>query len=409
MYKSRREKLLNNLEKNSILLAFSGEAKHKSADQYFPYFSERNFNYLTGLNRPNFIYLGVNPNLEYLFIEKNDEELARWIGDKLSKEEASKISDIPLNNILYLEDFTDFLDNKIFGYRKTLGNISNVYLDLDKTSNCLNYAKTLKDKYLFINLKNSNNLIADLRTIKDESEINNIKKAINITNLALQNVLKNIKPNKYEYELEADYNYILNLNNVEVSFKTIAAGGKRGTILHYEDNNQKVLDNELVLFDLGVYYNNYASDISRTYPVSGKFTERQKQFYEIVLKANKETIKNVKPGWTFKQFHQFGKDILIDGLKKLGKIKSDDEITKYYFHSLGHYLGLDVHDVGNYDRVIEEGMVITVEPGLYISDESIGIRIEDDILITKDGCINLSESIIKEIDDIETYINKNRK
>ena len=161
-----------------------------------------------------------------------------------------------------------------------------------------------------------------------------------------------------------------------------------------------------MLFDLGSLYNNYGSDISRTYPLSGKFNERQKILYEIVLKANKESIKFVKPGITWKELNKFGKDILISECKKIGLIKDDAEINKYYFHSIGHFLGLDTHDVGQYDLVLSEGMVITIEPGLYIKEEGIGIRIEDDILVTKDGYKNISKDIVKSVVEIEELSSK---
>ncbi len=157
---------------------------------------------------------------------------------------------------------------------------------------------------------------------------------------------------------------------------------------------------------MGVSYDNYCSDISRVYPVNGKFTERQKAVYEVVLEANKKTIEWLKPGVTHAEFKDYGKNILIEGAKKLGLIKEDDEITKYYYHGLGHYLGLDVHDVGNYSQVIPEGALITVEPGLYIAEEGIGVRIEDDIIVRKAGSINLSKSIIKEVKDIEAFMKK---
>ncbi|NLL68730.1 MAG: Xaa-Pro dipeptidase, partial [Acholeplasmataceae bacterium] len=251
------------------------------------------------------------------------------------------------------------------------------------------------------NINNIHQEIAALRMIKSSDEIDNIKKAIKITNEALNNVLKNIKSGIYEYEVVADYNYILGKHNVEPSFDTIAASGHNATVLHYVENNSVIPKNSLMLFDLGVNYSNYASDISRTYPVDGKFTPRQKEFYELVLKANKETIKMLKPGVTWKEFNDYAKDILSSGLIKMGLIKEKEEISKYYYHSIGHFLGLDVHDVGVYNVALQAGMVVTVEPGLYISEEDIGIRIEDDILITENGSINLSIDIPKEIDEIE--------
>jgi Xaa-Pro aminopeptidase len=173
------------------------------------------------------------------------------------------------------------------------------------------------------------------------------------------------------------------------------------TILHYHDNNKPLQKDSLILLDLGATYNEYNADISRKYPVSGKFSERQKVLYQMVLDVNKEMITWIKPGKTMAEFKEAGKMLLAKKALDIGLIKHVDDIIKYYYHGLGHHLGLDVHDLSDQQKVLTEGMVITVEPGIYIEEESIGIRIEDDCLITKDGVINLSEHIIKEIKDIE--------
>ncbi|MBU1140966.1 MAG: Xaa-Pro dipeptidase, partial [Firmicutes bacterium] len=249
-------------------------------------------------------------------------------------------------------------------------------------------------------------ILAELRTVKDQTEIEQVKKAIEITNQGLFRIMQSLKPGIAEYQAEAEFNYILNQHRVSPSFNTIVAGGKNATILHYVDNAEKISDGNLVLFDLGVACGNYCSDITRVYPVNGKFSDRQKAIYEVVLKANKETIEWLRPGVTLHEFKEYGKAILIEGAKELGLIKEDEEINKYYYHGLGHYLGLDVHDIGNYSAVIPEGALITVEPGLYIAEEGIGIRIEDDVVVTKDGTINLSKSIIKEISDIEAFMKR---
>ena len=249
-------------------------------------------------------------------------------------------------------------------------------------------------------------ILAELRTIKDQDEVLMIQKASDITKKALEFMQKHLKPGIKEFEAEASYNYVLNMHRTTPSFDTIAAGGKNATVLHYVNNSDEIKDGDLVLFDLGVKYEQYASDVSRTYPVNGKFTKRQKEVYEVVLEANEKTIEWLKAGKTLKEFNDFGKQILIDGAKRLGLIEKDEDINKYYYHSLGHYLGLDVHDVGNYAKPIPEGAIITVEPGLYIAEEGIGIRIEDDILVTKDGAINLTKDILKSVSDIEQQMKK---
>jgi Xaa-Pro aminopeptidase len=219
--------------------------------------------------------------------------------------------------------------------------------------------------------------------------------------------MNHLKIRTNEFQLAADFLHQITLEGSSGnSFNTIAASGANATVLHYEENNSELKKGNLILFDLGALYNNYGSDISRTYPLNGKFSERQKIIYEIVLKANKESIKFVKPGISWKELNKFAKDILINECKSIGLIENDLDINKYYYHSIGHFLGLDTHDVGQYDLKLSEGMIITIEPGLYIKEEGIGIRIEDNILITKDGAINLSKEIIKEVKDIEEYLSK---
>lgn len=414
MLKTRREKYINLVDEGSISIFFSGRAMHKSNDQYFPFSVNRNFFYLTNIEQEDVILVvvkGREKTDSFLFIEKVDPIKALWDGATLSFEEASQLSNIEISNIKDIISFDTFI-NQLLGLSRaaSFGSINTVYFDLEKPR-FTDYltetefkANKFKKLYPAINIENSYKHLTRLRMVKDELEVNETIKAIEITNKALNHLMNSLKPGVNEFEIEAEYNYILNKNNVEPSFNTIAASGKNATILHYVDNNEVINDNELLLLDLGVKYNNYCSDISRTYPANGKFSERQKAVYEVVLEANKKTIEWLKPGRTIKEFNDFGKNILAKGLKELGLITDDSEVTKYYYHSLGHYLGLDIHDVGLYDEVIPEGAIITVEPGLYIAEENIGIRIEDNILITKDGNINLSKDLIKEIKDIENFM-----
>lgn len=213
---------------------------------------------------------------------------------------------------------------------------------------------------------------------------------------------KNINPNMKEYEIESYFDFeIKRLGASNHAFTTICAAGKNATTLHYEENNQVAKDNELILFDLGAEYNYYCSDISRTIPVNGKFTHRQKQIYSIVLSAMKAVEKEAKAGIDLKDLNDIAKKTLAEGCIDIGLIEKEEDISKYYFHSIGHSLGLDTHDVWINNSKLKEGVIITNEPGLYIEEEGIGIRLEDDLLISKNGCINLSKDIPIEIEDIE--------
>ena len=195
----------------------------------------------------------------------------------------------------------------------------------------------------------------------------------------------------------------------DLAFNTIAATGKNATVLHYVDNNAEMKDGDLILFDLGAQYKYYNANISRTFPVSGKFTARQKEVYNAVLKVNEEIIKTIKPGITTAELNAKANDLLGEACVSLGLLEDKKDFRKYYFHSIGHSLGLDTHDV-IIDRnfTFEPGMVYTVEPGLYIPEESIGIRIEDDILVTEDGSINLTKDMIKTVEEIEDFMSRNR-
>lgn len=415
IFSGRRNELLNKIEEGSVLVLDSGEAKHKTTDQFFHYIPQRNFFYLTGINDENTRLMVLKQGgtiKEFLFIVETTEYMRQWVGEKMSKEEASEISGIPVSNILYQEKFDTYFKS-MMTYARGLGvkPPKNLYLDLyryqvDKNPESLGIFKRLLENYKELNVKNANEHISYLRMFKSKDEITNLQKAIDITEIGLNRVMDAIKTRTNEYQIEADFLHEITLQgSAGNSFNTIAANGVNATVLHYEENNSELDKTNLLLCDLGALYNNYGSDISRTYPLSGKFSERQRDVYEVVLKANKESIKFVKPGITWKELNDFAKNILIEGAKELGLIKDDSEISKYYYHSIGHFLGLDVHDVGQYDQVLKEGMVITIEPGLYIKEEGIGIRIEDDILITKDGNINLSKNIIKEVKDIEKYMN----
>jgi Xaa-Pro aminopeptidase len=240
--------------------------------------------------------------------------------------------------------------------------------------------------------------------------VEKIKEAIRITQDGIRNLMKNAKPAMTENQLEAYFDFTLKTNGVKHhAFHTICASGQNGTVLHYEDNDALVEDGSLVLLDLGAQYEYYNADISHTFPVNGTFTEKQKLYYNIVLKALRETTAIIKPGLKFTALNEHTKKVLSEGLIEAGLIEKPEEISKYYYHGVSHYLGLDTHDVGIYkDRVLEPGMVLTVEPGLYIEEEGIGIRIEDDVLVTEDGHENLSADLSREVEELEAFLKEGR-
>lgn len=404
-----RENILESIKDNSMLVLFAGEAPQKSADEAYSFTPNRNFYYMTGINRENMILLITKINKKVnqtLFIEKADPVLEKWIGKRMTEEEAKEASGI--DNIQFLEDFEGTIARLMLTY-----NIKRLYLDLEKSgwdsiptkSNI--FSKTICEKYPQLKVKDIYHDICSLRLIKTEEELAEIRKAIEITNEGIKSLMKNAKPGMMEYQIEANFDYVLKCSGVtDYAFKTIAASGVNATVLHYSQNNTKTQDGDLILFDLGAQWNYYNADISRTFPLNGKFTERQKEIYNIVLKAMEDTMAVIKAGVPFAKLNQVTRASLAEGLKKIGLIKEDSELSKYYFHGVSHYLGLDTHDVGSREIELKPGMVLTVEPGLYIEEEKIGIRIEDNVVVTADGYENLSKDIIKSIDDIEKFMNR---
>ncbi|MFA7106119.1 MAG: aminopeptidase P N-terminal domain-containing protein, partial [Candidatus Izemoplasmatales bacterium] len=385
-------------------------------DQFHKYIPNRNFFYLTGLMRENFVlFLAKDDSQihEYIFIEEASDYANKWLGKRLTKQEVSEISGIDINNILYVQEFRNFIASRVLTDSRAslLSKVpENLYLDMFryrkmKKPVSFNFFSEIIDNYPELYIKDLGGLISDMRRIKTKAEVLEIQKAIDYTQKGIEAIWKNAKPGINEAQLEALFEYTIKVEGSKgVSFDTIVASGKNGTVLHYVENDQKIEDNSLVLLDLGALSNLYAGDISRTFPVNGKFTERQSEFYQMVLDVNKKTIEMIKPGVYVRELNDFARDMLAEGMIRLGKIKEKSEISKYYYHNVSHYLGLDVHDVGTYSQPLSPGAVITVEPGIYIEEEAIGIRIEDDVLVTSKGHENLSKNIIKEIKDIEDFM-----
>lgn len=409
--KNRRD-LFEKLDNNSIAIICSGYKQHRSADAIYDFVVNNNFYYLTGIDQDD-VKLVIaklsNQYFEYLFLEQTDEAMARWVGWTLTKEEASDLSGIAVNNIFYNNVFKAKTDSMYQSSRYALAVVNQVYLDLEKQDHHfyktfgLNYAKYLQDEFPSVIIKNCYDLIIDQRMIKNQQEIALISESIQTTKRAIELVMSNHQKLSNEAIAMAYHDWQLTAENKVKSFGDIIAAGKNATTLHYEDNNSPIVDNALLLMDVGCYTKHYSSDITRTFPVSGKFTKRQKEVYEVVLDTNKKCIEYATAGMSWQELNDYAKGILAAGCKKLGLIKEDHELFKYYFHSIGHTLGLDVHDPSHASQGLVEGMVITIEPGLYIPEENIGIRIEDNIVITKDKAKCLSSDIIKEVEDIERF------
>ena len=403
---SRIKQLFSSMDHQSIAYVFSGNAIIKTADQHYPFQVNKNFFYLTGLDLYQSVLVLIKHKKEelMLFAPTRSKEKEKWEGILPSFDSIKKITSI--TDVRDRATFDDF-HASIFTTLRTsnYGEIKQVYLDVSQTDrhcqDIVNFSNQLKSNYPEITIQSSSHTLKQMRTLKDFEEIQQIKEAIKITYDGLQGIVNTLKETKKEHLLHAAFVYELNKQQSKEAFDTIIASDKHATILHYIDNNDNIPNNALVLCDLGAQFKQYNADITRTYPASGKFTDRQKALYQLVLDVNQEMIAWIKPGKSFAEFKALGKEKLAEKALNIGLIREKEDISKYYYHGLGHHLGLDVHDPCDYDMPLKEGMVLTVEPGIYIEEEGIGIRIEDDILVTKGGYENLSKAIPKTIQDIE--------
>lgn len=411
---ARTKQVMEQMEVGSVAVIYSGIDVHVSLDEYFAFEVNKSFFYLTGIARSEMILFLDKTNIEkpriILYIEQADPKNEKWFGKKLTIEEAKLESGI--DEVEYLEAFPSTIGRMLSSCV-----IQKVYFDLSRENaeDMPDYnmvkAEEFKAKYLGIPIGDIFPTIAYLRMAKDADEVEKIQNAIDITKQGLDDILRTLKPGMKEYQVQANYEYrIRYLGASGPSFQTIAGSGYNGTMLHYETNQCECMDGDLILMDLGSKYKGYCSDITRTYPINGKFSHRQREIYELVLKANKEVIAQAKPGITTVELNDICKKILAEGLIRLRIIKEEKELSKYYMHGVSHHLGLDVHDATHpLGKKLRPGCVITNEPGLYIEEEKIGIRIEDDLLITENGCEVLSRNILKEIDDIERFMAKDKK
>ena len=406
-FTEHRKKLYESIPVNSLVVSYAGVPIHTNEDDYYSFEVNSQYFYLTGLEREGTAFLALKTEektIEMLFIEEPDEFNERWTGKMPTKEEVREISGI--ETVQYV-DALDVMIGRFMGrYR-----VDQVYFDLFRCQmNDLpdyNFVKAQEFMKLYpaVLLKDLHTATAPLREVKDAEEVDKVRKAVDITRQGLEYVMKNLKPGMMEYQVQADFEYTCRrLGAKKQAFPTIAGSGLNGCMMHYGTNHCEVKDGTLILLDLGAKFENYCSDITRTYPANGKFTPRQREVYKLVLKANRAVAAAAKPGMTTKDLNDLTKDILGEGLVEMGLIEKKEEVGKYYMHGVSHPIGIDVHDISLAGDRLQPGWIISDEPGLYIDEEAIGIRIEDDLLITEDGCEVLSAAIIREPDEIEAFM-----
>lgn len=391
-----RKKLALGMGLDSLALFHSGSPVPMTSDENYPFYVDNNFYYLTGIDAPD-VYLAIEHHEDgaiksHLFIQRRDPQLEKWIGRSLRVFEAQERSGI--ESVRFNDELDNYLKDTKF---------SSLYWDQGIPDHQKVYIqKRIETQASDKKMMDAGPLLAEIRLVKGAYEIELMKHAIELAHLGIEEMRNLMKPGVMEYELAAAFEYAVTKRGAQsLSFATIAASGSNATILHYIENNNAIKNEDGILFDLGARFKGYCSDISRTYPVSGRFSDRQAAVYAAVLSAQKKVITLYRSGNHLPDIQEEAKRLLYEACEERAIYVPDGDIFNYYYHSIGHSLGLDTHDSSNFrDIVLEPGMVITCEPGLYIEGMGFGVRIEDDILITDGEPIVLSEMIPKELKDV---------
>ena len=420
IYKARRAEVAKRMEDNSILILSSSKLVSRNNDTTFPFRQDSNFFYLTGFQEPDSVLIVHSDGRSVLFCREKNPDLEKWDGFMWGPAAAQENFGFDEAHDINLID--EILPNLIRGH-KTLNALIGKNSNFDaKITNWINRANSMERHQGNVDLKNFSNQLGSMRLIKDETEISLIRKSCEIAAVSHKAVMQKAKVGMSEYDLETMYMNEFKVNGSrEASYTPIIAGGARACILHYIDNDQQIEDGELVLVDAGCEYGMYASDITRTYPINGQFTGEQKAVYDVVLEAHNAACHAAKVGNPCTDPQRISEKSLSQGLKDIGLLDGSlDEILdkklfrEFYYHKIGHWMGLDVHDdcpyaVDGKEILFQENMVMTIEPGVYVNDtanvddrwKGIGIRIENDILITSDGYENLTAKVPVETEEIE--------
>ena len=425
-YQSRRRQLMRQMGERSIAILPAAPVRTRNRDVEHRYRQDSDFYYLTGFTEPQAV-LVLKPGREHgeylMFCRERNLQQELWNGYMAGQEGVCR--DYGAEDAFPISDIDDILPGLIEGCDKVYYSMGS---NPDFDSRVMNWVNVIRSKVRngaqppqeFMVL---DHLLHDMRLFKSKREIQLMQAAAQVSAEGHKRAMRQCRPDMYEYQLEAEYLYhYMQAGNTECAYSSIVGGGANACVLHYIDNNRPLRDGDLVLVDSGCEHQYYASDITRTFPVNGKFSAEQKALYQIVLEAQLAAIDQVRPGNHWDDPHQAAVRVITQGLLRLGILKGElDELIEneaykpYYMHKTGHWLGLDVHDVGDYKvggewRLLEPGMVLTVEPGIYIAADAkgvakkwrgIGIRIEDDVAVTKTGCKVLSAQVPKQVDEIE--------
>ena len=421
-YTSNRANLAAQLPSKSVAVFTANELMPRNGDEFFPFRQQSDFYYLTGIDAEN-AFLLVAPDYpdeslrEVLFIEPYDEVKVTWQGEMLDAKQASEISGIKtvkgsdafwmtLNDIAY-SGYGDVIFLNSYEYPKYECPVETIQQ---------RFNRQVKERYPMHQYDRTAPILNALRIVKSEDEIKITQQACNITAKAFRRCLETVKPGMYEYEVQAEIEYIFKRNNASGhAYAPIIAGGKNACCLHYSKNQDLLHDGDLLLFDIGCEYRNYSSDLSRTIPVNGKFTPRQRDCYNAVLRVTKEITQLYRPGHCINEINETTHRLMEKEMIQLGLFTEEDVNRqnpekplerKYLMHGMSHHIGLDVHDSIDKFKPFAPGMILTCEPGIYIREEGIGIRIENDLLITEGAPINLFEGLPTEIEEIEAAMQR---
>ena len=419
LFIKNRKKFIDKMEDNSIAFFNSNDNYPVSADTTLPFEQHRDLFYLSGINQEETVLLLFKKSnqefKEILFLTKPNDLLTHWEGARLDRKKTLSISGI--HNIHWLNE----LDNIISALMKE---VKILYLNKNEHYRAKVETQTREERfnnwitkeYPSKETKGCNIILQVLRSIKEPIEIQLIQKACDITELGFRRILNFVKPGVWEYEIEAEFSHeFLRNKSKKFAYSPIIASGINSNILHYIKNNNQCREGDVLLLDVGAEYANYSSDMTRTVPVSGKFTKRQKAIYNSVLLVKNEATKLLRPGLLWKEHYAEVGKIMTSELLKLGLLSKNDiqnqtkenpAFKKYFTHGVSHHLGLDTHDYGDLSRPIEKNMVFTVEPGIYVQEENFGIRLEDDVVVQENADpINLMKNIPIEIEEIEDLMN----
>ena len=420
LFVKNRAKFIAQMQPNSLAVFNSNDIFSTGADSTLPFHQHRNIFYLSGIDQEESILILFpdaknSKHKEILFIKETNEHIAIWEGAKLSKKQATEVSAV--QTVYWLKDFDVLFEAVMKEVQTVYFNNNNHYrkaVEMETRED--RFIKKLKNDYPNHRIENNFPIMQALRGVKEAEEIHLIQQACNITEKGFKRVLGFVRPGVMEYEIEAEYSHeFLKNRSKGFAYTPIIASGYNACVLHYIENNKVCKDGDLLLMDVGAEYANYSSDMTRTVPVNGHFTDRQKAVYQAVLNVKNEATKMLVSGTLWEAYHEEVGKLMTSELVGLGLLDRADiqnqdskkpAYKKYFMHGTSHHLGLDTHDYGVLKEPMVANMVFTVEPGIYIPKEKMGIRLEDDVVIQSSGApLNLMKNIPIEVEAIETYMN----